>query len=115
MKAVDGTDRGSGGSLKKLDLDDRFFLSSSQKAVTSDATNIHPDLSDDDLSRAMGTETLLAHVLVQEGLPAFSKGPTEQQIHHIRGVRYLVVDQSANRRHNSKVSKIWQDGMELRA
>ena len=27
----------------------------------------------------------------------------------------MVVDQSANRRHNPKVSKIWQDGMKLRA
>ena len=61
---------GSGGSLEKLDLDDRFFLLPSQKAVTSDAMNIHPDLSDDDLSSDMGTETLLAHDLVPEGLPA---------------------------------------------
>jgi hypothetical protein len=80
---------GSDGSLKKLGLDDRFFLLLSQKAVTSDAMNIPPDLSDDDLSSAMGTETLLAHDLVPEGLPAYSKGPTELQI--------------------------WQDGMKLRA
>ena len=33
--------------------------------------NIHPDL-DDDLSSAMATETLLAHGLVPEGLPASS-------------------------------------------
>ena len=45
--------------------------------------DIHPDLFDDDLSSAMGTETLLAHDLVPEGLPASSKGPAEQQIHHI--------------------------------
>jgi hypothetical protein len=79
--------------------------------------NIYPDLSDDDLSSAMGTETPLPHYLVPEGLPACSKGSAEQQIHHIEGegARYLVVDQSANWRHNSKVSKIWQDGMEVRA
>ena len=77
--------------------------------------NIHPDLSDDDLSTAMGIETLLAHDLVPEGLPACSTGLAEQQIHHIGGrARYLVVNQSANRRHNSMVSKISQDGMELR-
>jgi hypothetical protein len=29
--------------------------------------NIHPDLFDDDLSSAMGTETLLAHDLVPDG------------------------------------------------
>src|SRR5277367_4696530 len=60
--------------------------------------NIDPDLLSDDLSSAMGTETLLAHDLVPEGLPASSKGPAEQQIHHIGGVRYLAVDQTANRR-----------------
>jgi hypothetical protein len=60
-----------------------------------------PDL-DDDLSSAMATEALLAHDLVPEGLPASSKEPAEQQIHHIGGARYLVVDQSANRRHSSK-------------
>ena len=47
--------------------------------------NIHLDLSGDDLSSAMGTETLLAHDLVPEALPASSKGPAEQQVHHIGG------------------------------
>ena len=60
--------------------------------------NIDPDLLSDDLSSAMGTETLLAHGLVPEGLLASSKGPAEQQIHHIGGMRYLAVDQTANRR-----------------
>jgi hypothetical protein len=77
--------------------------------------NIDTDLLDDDLSSAMGTETLLAHNLVPDALPGSSQGPAEQQIHHIGGARYLVVDQTANRRHNSKVSKIWQYGTELRA
>jgi hypothetical protein len=47
---------------------------------------------------------------VPDGLSASSRGPAEQQIHHIRGARYLVVDQTANRRHDSKASKdlvIW--------
>ena len=39
--------------------------------------NTDPDL-DDDLSGAMGTETLLAHDLVPDGLPASSRGPAEQ-------------------------------------
>jgi hypothetical protein len=81
--------------------------------------NTNLDLSGDDLSSTMGIETLLAHDLVLEALPASSKGPAEQQVHHIGGegggARYLVVDQGASRRHSSKVSKIWQDGMELRA
>ena len=54
--------------------------------------NTNLDLSGDDLSSAMGIETLLAHDLVLEALPASSKGPAEQQVHHIRGIRYLVVD-----------------------
>jgi hypothetical protein len=77
--------------------------------------NIDPDLLDDDLSSATSTETLLAHDLVPDGLPASSREPAEQQIHHIRGARYLAVDQTANCRHGSQVSKIWQYGMELRA
>ena len=40
--------------------------------------NIDPDLLSDDPSSAMGTETLLAHDLVPEGLPASSEGPAEQ-------------------------------------
>jgi hypothetical protein len=75
-----------------------------------------PDL-DDDLSSAMGTETLLAHDLVPDGLPTSGRGPAEQQIHHIGGTRYLVVDQTANRRHGSKVSKdlaIWDGAARLR-
>jgi hypothetical protein len=66
--------------------------------------NINADSHDDDLSSHMGTETLLAHDQVPGALPASSKGPTEQQVHHI-GSRYLVIEQSANSRHNSKVSK----------
>ena len=77
--------------------------------------NIDQDLLDDDLSSAMGTETLLAHDLVPDGLSASSREPAEQQIHHIKGARYLAVDQTANRRHSSQVSKIWQYGIELRA
>jgi hypothetical protein len=77
--------------------------------------NIDPDLLDGDLSSAMGADTLLDHDLVADALPASSRDPAEQQIHHIKGARYLVVDQTANRRHGSQVSKLWQYGMELRA
>ena len=70
--------------------------------------NIDPDLLSGDLSSAMGTEALLAHDLVPEGLPVSSKEPAErQQIRHIGGVRYLAVGQTANRRQGSKISKIW--------
>jgi hypothetical protein len=47
--------------------------------------NINVDLSGDDLSSGMGTETLLAHDLVPGALPVSSKGPAEQQVHHIGG------------------------------
>jgi len=33
----------------------------------------------------------------------------------IRGKKYLIVDQSANRRVGSKISAIWQHGLELRS
>jgi hypothetical protein len=42
--------------------------------------DIDPDLLSDNLSSMMGTETLLAHDVVLEGLPASSKGPAEQQV-----------------------------------
>ena len=45
--------------------------------MTSDAINIDADLSDDELSSATDTETLLAHDLVLRALPASSKGPAE--------------------------------------
>jgi len=84
--------------------------------MTSSTMHINPDLLSDDPSSVMGAETLLAHDLVPEGLPASSKEPAEQQQkRHIGGVRYLAVDQTANRRQGSKVSKIWLYGAELRA
>jgi hypothetical protein len=77
----------------KLRAHDRFSPFYKLKVVTSNAMNIDPDLLDDDLSSVVGTETLLAHDLVPDGLPASSKGPAEKQIHRIGGTRYLVVDQ----------------------
>jgi hypothetical protein len=46
--------------------------------MTSHTMTIDPDLLSDDLSSEMGTETLLAHDLVPEGLPASSEMPAEQ-------------------------------------
>ena len=42
--------------------------------MTSNTISINPDLLDDDPSSAMGTETLLAHDLMPDGLPASSGG-----------------------------------------
>jgi hypothetical protein len=85
------------------------------KAVPLDAMNTDPDLLGDDLSSAMGTETFLANDMVPDGLPASSKGLAAPTVHRISGARYIVVDQSANRQNNSKISKIWQYGTEMRA
>jgi hypothetical protein len=66
------------------------------------------DFLNDDLSSAMGTDTLVANHMVP--------GKTSDlPIQLINGKRYLTVDQSPNQRHGSKVSKIWQYGTDLRA
>jgi hypothetical protein len=69
---------------------------------------------EDDLSTALGTESLAAKDMVPEGFdntPRTRRAPEQL----IQGRRYLKVDQSANTRKNSKISKIWQHGSELRA
>jgi hypothetical protein len=69
---------------------------------------------DDNLSTALGTETLAVRDMVPEGFDNTprARGSPEQTT---QGKRYLVVEQSANKRHQSKISKIWQYGIELRA
>jgi hypothetical protein len=73
------------------------------------------DFLNDDISSAMGTDTLVANDMVPEGFQASSGKRSDLPIQLINGKRYLTVDQSANQRHGSKVSKIWQYGTELRA
>jgi hypothetical protein len=69
---------------------------------------------DNGFSSALGTETLTARDMVSEGFDNIPRAPASiEQL--IQGRRYLRVDQSANKRHNSNVSKIWQYGSELRA
>ena len=48
-----------------------------------------PDLNDD-LSSAMGTETLLVHDLVLDGFLASSRGPAEHRMRRIGETKYLV-------------------------
>jgi hypothetical protein len=69
------------------------------------------DFGEDNLSSALGTETLAARDIVPEGFDNTprARAPTEQLI---QGRKYLVVNQTANIRQNSKVSKIWQYGKE---
>jgi hypothetical protein len=64
----------------------------------------------DDLSTAMGTETLIANGIAPESFDNTPKLPVRM----VRGRRYLEVDQSANRRAGSKTSATWQHGLELR-
>ena len=69
---------------------------------------------EDNLSSALDTETLTARDMIPEGFDNTprARASTEQLI---RGRKYLVINQTANMRQNSKVSKIWQHGKELRA
>jgi hypothetical protein len=64
------------------------FSSSKPKVVASNAMDTNLDLPSDDLSSVMGTETLVAHDMVPEGLPASRKEPAEHQVHHVESARY---------------------------
>ena len=63
-------------------------LSLLAELVTSDVMNIDPELLDNDLSSAIGTETLIVNDLVPDGLPDFSKAPAQEALHCIGGVKY---------------------------
>ena len=75
--------------------------------------NIDLDLLDDDLSSAMGTEILLAHDLVPEGLPASRKACGVADTPYWRG-KIPGSRQTANRRQGSKISKIWLHNRSMR-
>jgi hypothetical protein len=60
------------------------------------------DDEEDDLSTAMGTESLIANGIALESFDNTPKLP----VRIVRGRRYLEVDQSANRRAGSKISAI---------
>jgi hypothetical protein len=68
------------------------FFPSLPKVVNLNAMEIDPHILNDDLSTAVSAEALLGQDMAPEGLPASSKDPAEQQVHHIRGVRYLAID-----------------------
>jgi hypothetical protein len=62
----------------------------------------------------LGTETLAARDMVPKGFDNTPRAHASiEQL--IQGKRYLRVDQSANKRHNSTVSEIWQYESGLRA
>ena len=78
--------------------------------MTSNTMNIDPDLLSDKLSSAMGTENLLAHDLVPDGLPVSSKGAcrtagTPYQRNKIPGSR--LKHESASRFEGMKDLAIW--------
>jgi hypothetical protein len=66
---------------------------------------------ENDLSIAIGSGTRITSEIARDGSGNTPKLP----IRTINGQRYLEVDQSANRRAGSKISPIWQHGLELRA
>ena len=65
----------------------------------------------DDLSTALGTETLAGREMVPEG---FDNARDSIPIEVVGGRRLLKVDQTANLRTRPKVSKIWEHGFEYR-
>jgi hypothetical protein len=69
-----------------------------------DAMDFNID-NEDAFSTALGTETLAARDMVPEG---FDNIPRARSLPEriIQGRKYLVVDQSANQRNQSRVSKI---------
>jgi hypothetical protein len=66
---------------------------------------------ENDLSTVIGSGTQIATEIARDDSGNTPKLP----IRTIDGKRYLEVDQSANRRAGSKISPIWQYGLELRA
>jgi hypothetical protein len=71
---------------------------------------------DDDLTSAMGTETLADRDLVPPGFENTPRARTEgSQIETFQHRRYLKVERSASLRKDAKISKIWNHGTEYRA
>ena len=70
---------------------------------------------DDDLSTAFGTETLAERDMIPEGFANTPSSRSEMPVEVIGGGRYLRVDQSANIRAGSVISKIWNHGFEYRS
>jgi hypothetical protein len=70
---------------------------------------------DDDLSTAFGTETLAERDMIPEGFANTPSSRSEMPVDVIGGGRYLRVDQSANIRAGSVISKIWNHGFEYRS
>jgi hypothetical protein len=67
------------------------------------------DRPDDDLSTAFGTETLVERDMIPEGFANTPTSRTDMPVEVIGGGRYLRIDQSANLRANSVISKLSHD------
>jgi len=78
-------------------------------------SSFNADRPDDDLSTAFGTETLAERDMVPEGFANTPTSRTDMPVEVIGGGRYLRVDQSANLRANSVISKIWKHGFKYRS
>jgi hypothetical protein len=70
---------------------------------------------DDNLSSAIGTETLADRDLVPPGFDNTSRARTKDlQIETFQRRRYLKVERNATLRKNAKVSKIWNHRTEYK-
>jgi hypothetical protein len=73
------------------------------------------DRSDDDLSIAFGIEILAGRDTVPESFANTSTSGINIAVEIIDDRRYLRINQNANLRANSVVSKIWNHGFEYRS
>ena len=64
---------------------------------------------------ALGTETLAGREMVPEGFDNAPNSRDSMLIELVGGRGFLKVDQTANLRAGSKVSKIWEHGFEYRS
>jgi hypothetical protein len=69
----------------------------------------------DDLLTALGTETLAGREMMPEGSDNAPNLRDSMPIELVDGRRFLKVNQTANLRAGSKVSKIWEHGFEHRS
>ena len=83
----------------------------------ADSDELKPGMDvDEDLSSAMGTETLADRDLTPPGFDNPRRARTEgSQIKTFQHSRYLKVARSAPLRKGVKISKIWNHGTEYRA
>jgi len=74
-----------------------------------------PPFDGDDIPTALGTETLAGREMRLEGFDNVPNSRDSMPIELVGGRRFLKVDQTANLRAGSKVSKVQEHGFEYRS